>query len=174
MQTVIVTGDTDTFQLINPDVRVLANRRKWGDTQLYDEAAVRERYGLEPSQLIDYKALVGDTSDNVPGVKGIGEKTATLLLQQYGTLEAVYEHLDEITAKRARAALEAERGIASLSKTLVTIRTDVPLDLTWEQCRTSGYDRAQVLALFLSTGLFLLLELLLLTCLLRLTLTWCR
>jgi DNA polymerase-1 len=148
LQTIIVTGDTDVFQLIGPDVRVLINRRQWSDTQLYDEAAVRERYGLEPRQLIDYKALVGDTSDNVPGVKGVGDKTATRLLQKYGSLEAVYEHLDEITTTRARTALEAGRDSAFLSQTLVTIKTDLPLTLTWEQCRAQDYERGRVLALF--------------------------
>ncbi|MBN1889133.1 MAG: DNA polymerase I [Thermoflexales bacterium] len=148
LQTIIVTGDTDVFQLIGPDVRVLINRRQWSDTQLYDEAAVRERYGLEPHQLIDYKALVGDSSDNVPGVKGVGDKTATQLLQKYGSLEAVYEHLGDITAARARTALEAGRDSAFLSKTLVTIKTDLPLVLTWEQCRAQDYERGGVLALF--------------------------
>ncbi len=148
LHTIIVTGDTDAFQLINPSVRVLTNQRKWADTRLYDEAAVRERYGLEPRQLIDYKALVGDVSDNVPGVKGIGAKTATQLLLQYKTLDAIYAHLDEIAAKRVRAALEQGRASAYLSQDLVTIRTNIPLSVTWDQCRTSAYDHSQVLALF--------------------------
>lgn len=148
LQTLIVTGDTDTFQLINPAVRVLVNQRKWSDTQVYDEAAVRARYGLEPHQLIDYKALVGDPSDNIPGVKGIGEKTAIQLLQQYGALEAIYEHLDEITPKRAQTALAAGRDNAFLSKELATIRTDAPLNIRWEQCRTADYDRRRVQELF--------------------------
>jgi DNA polymerase-1 len=148
LQTIIVTGDTDIFQLIGPNVRVLTSQRKWSDTLVYDEAAIRERYGLAPSQLIDYKALVGDTSDNVPGVKGIGDKTATQLLQQYATLEAIYDHLAEITPRRAQAALEAGRDSAILSKKLVAIKTDVPLDITWEQCRAAGFDRDKVLTLF--------------------------
>jgi len=148
LDTLIVTGDTDAFQLIGPHVRVLTSQRKFSETKVYDEAAVRARYGLEPRQLIDYKALVGDTSDNVPGVRGVGEKTATQLLQQFGSLEGIYEHLDEITAKRVRAALEAGRQSAELSKRLVTIKTDVPLKISWDDCRTTTFDRAQVLALF--------------------------
>ncbi len=148
LQTIIVTGDTDAFQLIEPDVRVLTNQRKWSETRLYDEAAIRERYGLTPRQLIDFKAMVGDPSDNVPGVKGIGEKTATLLLQHYGSLENIYEHLEEITPRRAQVALAEGRANAFLSQALVTIKTDVPLAVTWDQCRTTGYDRNKVLELF--------------------------
>ncbi len=148
LQTLIITGDTDAFQLIGPDVRVLTSQRKWSDTKIYDEAAVRERYGLEPHQLIDYKALVGDTSDNVPGVKGVGEKTATQLLQQFGSVEEIYQHLDDITAKRARTSLEAGHTSAVLSKKLVTIKTDVPLKVQWDECRTAAFDRDQVAQLF--------------------------
>jgi DNA polymerase I len=148
LETLIVTGDTDTFQLIGPHVRVLAPRRAFGDTVVYDEAAIRERYGLEPSQLVDYKALVGDTSDNVPGVRGIGSKTATSLLQQYGTLENIYEHLQEIPSARFRSALEEGRDQAFLSKDLVTITTAVPVELDPEACRLRAIDREQVVELF--------------------------
>ncbi len=148
IETLIVTGDTDAFQLIGPNVRVLTSQRKWSETKVYDEAAVKERYGLEPRQLIDYKALVGDTSDNVPGVKGVGEKTATQLLQRFGSVEGIYEHLDEITAKRARTALEQGRESAQLSKQLVTIKTDVALKVKWEDCRTAVFDRDKVIRLF--------------------------
>ncbi len=148
LQTIIVTGDTDTFQLINPSVSVLINQRKWSDIRLYDPAAIQERYGLLPNQLIDYKALVGDTSDNIPGVKGIGDKTAVQLLQKYGTLDNIYAHLEEITAKRARAALEGGREAVRMSRELVTIKTDVPLSIEWEQCRTADYDRGKALELF--------------------------
>jgi len=148
IETLIVTGDTDAFQLIGPNVRVLTSQRKWSETKVYDEAAVKERYGLEPRQLIDYKALVGDTSDNVPGVKGVGEKTATQLLQRFGSVEGIYEHLDEITAKRVRTALEQGRESAQLSKQLVTIKTDVALKVKWEDCRTAVFDRDKVIRLF--------------------------
>jgi DNA polymerase-1 len=114
----------------------------------YDEGGIRERYGLEPEQLIDYKALVGDTSDNVPGVRGVGAKTATKLLQQYGTVEAIYEHLDEIKSGRFRNALEKGRDEAALSKKLVTIVTDVPVDLDLDACRVREMDRDRVAELF--------------------------
>ena len=148
LDVLIVTGDTDAFQLVGPDVRVLTSQRKWSETKIYDQAAVRERYGLEPHQLIDYKALVGDTSDNVPGVKGVGEKTATQLLQQFGSVEGIYQRLDDIIAKRARTSLEAGRTSAFLSKKLITIKTDVPLQVQWQECRTAAFDRDQVTRLF--------------------------
>jgi DNA polymerase I len=148
LETLIVTGDTDTFQLINPHVRVLTSRRQFGDTVIYDLAGIRQRYGLEPKQLVDYKALVGDTSDNVPGVRGIGNKTATALLQQYGSVEAIYEHLDEISSARFRAALEQGRDDAFLSKHLVTLVADLPVALDLAACRVRPIDRDRVVALF--------------------------
>jgi DNA polymerase-1 len=148
VETLIVTGDTDTFQLIDPKVRVMAPRRSFGDTLVYDEERIRQRYGLEPEQLIDYKALVGDTSDNVPGVRGIGDKTATKLLQQYGSIEGIYDNLDEISSARFRNALQENRDIAFLSKHLVTIVRDVPVSLDLEACRVRELDREQVVELF--------------------------
>ncbi len=148
VDTLIVTGDTDTFQLIGPHVRVLAPRRSFGDTLIYDEDGVRERYGLEPKQLIDYKALVGDTSDNVPGVRGIGAKTATKLLQEYGSVEAIYDHLEEISSPRFRSALEKGHDDAFLSKHLVTIVTDLPVSLDLGACRVGRVNREQVVELF--------------------------
>jgi DNA polymerase-1 len=144
----IVTGDTDAFQLIGPRIKVFTSGRMWNDTTTYDEKLVKERYLLKPIQLIDYKALKGDTSDNVPGVKGIGEKTAQQLLEKYGTVENIYKHLDKVEPARAKAALEANRDMAFLSKDLVTIRTDIPLKVKWDECSVRTYDRAKVEALF--------------------------
>jgi DNA polymerase-1 len=148
VDTLIVTGDTDTFQLIGPHVRVLAPRRSFGDTVTYDTESIRQRYGLEPEQLIDYKALTGDTSDNVPGVRGVGDKTATKLLQEYGSVEGIYEHLDEISSGRFRSALEEGRDIAFLSKHLVTITADVPVTLDLNSCLVKKIDRERVVELF--------------------------
>lgn len=103
--TLIVTGDRDAFQLVDDHIRVSTPGRVFSDTVIYDIAAIEGRYGLSPGQLIDFKGLVGDQSDNIPGVRGIGEKTATELLQKYGTLEGIYDHLDEIKNKRAQKAL---------------------------------------------------------------------
>ncbi len=148
IDTLIVTGDTDTFQLVGPHVRVMAPRRSFGDTVIYDQKRIRERYGLEPGQLIDYKALTGDSSDNVPGVRGVGAKTATKLLQQYGTLEAIYAHLDEVSSARFRNALEKGRDLAFLSQHLVTITPEVPVRLDLEASRRKELDRERVVELF--------------------------
>lgn len=148
LDVLIVTGDTDTFQLIGPRVRVMMPRRSFGDTIVYDVTRVRERYGLEPQQLIDYKALIGDTSDNVPGVRGVGDKTATKLMQEYGSLEAIYENLEKISSARFRKALEDNRDIAFLSKQLVTITRDVPVELNLEDARVKPLDREAVVDLF--------------------------
>jgi DNA polymerase I len=148
LEAIIVTGDSDAFQLIEPNIKVFTSGRQWQDTSLVDVNTVKERFGMEPRQLIDFKALKGDTSDNVPGVKGIGEKTATQLIQQYGSVENIYNHLTEVTPARAKSALEANREMAFLSKDLVTIRTQVDIPVTWEECAVHSYNRTQVEALF--------------------------
>jgi 5'-3' exonuclease len=132
-------------------VRVLTFSRQFGETVLYDEAAIQERYGLTPRQLIDFKSLKGDPSDNIPGVAGIGEKTATKLLQQYGTLENIYAHLDELDAK-VREKLVAGKAQAEQGKQLVTIVTDVPIQLDLDACRLGQIDRERVTALFRELG----------------------
>jgi DNA polymerase-1 len=148
VETLIVTGDTDTFQLVDDNTRVLTSRRRYSDTVIYDEAGIQERYGLKPLQIVDYKGLVGDSSDNIPGVRGVGKKTATQLLQEYGSIEAIYEHLDEVESPRFRKALEEGRDDAFLSKHLATIVIDIPLELDLEACRVAEYDYDRVTALF--------------------------
>src|SRR5919198_2594366 len=147
VETVIVTGDLDALQLVTPTVTVLTPRRGADDIPRYDEAAVYERYGLRPAQIPDYKGLVGDPSDNIPGVRGIGEKTATRLLQQFGTIEGIFEHLDELPEKQ-RTLLAPFREQALASKRLATIITDVPVTLDLARCRIGAYDRPRVTRLF--------------------------
>jgi len=148
VDTLIVTGDTDAFQLVDERVQVLTSGRRFSDTIVYDHEAILQRYGLEPDQLIDYKALVGDKSDNVPGVRGIGEKTAAQLLLQFRTLEGIYEHLGEVTPNKARQALEAGREDALRSRYLVTIRKDAPVELELEKCRVGEADVPRLTELF--------------------------
>ncbi len=128
----IATGDRDILQLLSPHVRVQLPRRG-GDDEVLDEAAFRKRYGLEPSQLVDLKALEGDSSDNIPGVAGVGKKTATDLLQQYGDLDNIYEHLQELKT-RVRNRLVEGREMAFLSRRLATIMRDLPIQLDLEAC----------------------------------------
>jgi DNA polymerase I len=149
VETMIVTGDRDIVQVVSDKTSVLTSGRKFSDTIVYTPETVQERWGLAPKQLIDLKALLGDTSDNVPGVKGVGEKGATDLIQTYGSVEAVYDNLEQVTAKRTRTALEAGRDSAFLSKHLVTIVTDVPgVALDLDACRVRDYDQDQVVELF--------------------------
>ena len=157
IETLIVTGDTDTFQLIAPRVRVLTFSRQFGETIVFDKDAIRKRYQLEPHQLIDFKTLKGDPSDNIPGIPGIGEKTATKLLQAYGSIENIYAHLDEIDAK-TREKLRAGKEQAFQGKRLVTIVTDAPVQLDLDACRVTAFDRERVLALFRQLGFRSLIE----------------
>ncbi|MGQ9676879.1 MAG: DNA polymerase I [Chloroflexota bacterium] len=143
LEVVIVSGDADTLQLVGPSVRVLTPGRVFTQTTIYDEAAVREKYGLSPEQLPDFKGLRGDPSDNIPGVRGIGEKTAAKLLAQFGTIEELYRHLDEVNLK-TKEALEQHEADARLGKRLATIVRDVPIELDLERCRAGDYDRRVV------------------------------
>ena len=144
----IVTGDRDAFQLVAPNIKVIISGRSFSDREVYDEARVEERYGLPPKKLIELKGLTGDSSDNIPGVKGIGEKGGAKLLQQYGTLEGIYDHLDEIAAG-TRAKLEAERESAFLSRDLGRIETSVPgVELNIEAGKTMDFDLVEVANLF--------------------------
>ena len=148
VETIIVTGDNDMLQAVFPGVKALAPRRTFSDTVLYDEEAVEKKYGVKPKQLADLKALVGDVSDNIPGIPGIGEKTATKLLQQYGSLEGIYEHIDEITPPKLQAALRQHRERAFQNRELSTIVRDVPVELDLKTCQVSEYNRDEVVKLF--------------------------
>jgi DNA polymerase-1 len=128
----IVTGDRDAFQLIDEQglVSVMATARGITETKLYDRAAVIERYGIAPEQIPDFYGLKGDTSDNIPGVPGIGEKTAAELLATFGTLESLLERTDEVSGVKRRENLVAHREDAIISKQLATMQRDLPLELS--------------------------------------------
>jgi DNA polymerase-1 len=131
LEVVIVSGDKDFYQLIGPRVSLL-NPGRGGpaavEEQLVTAASAHERLGVAPEQTVDYLALVGDSADNVPGVRGVGEKTAQKLLGQYGSLDAILSHAGEIEAKRVREALQTDADRARLSRELVTLHRDVPVD----------------------------------------------
>ena len=140
-ETIIISGDSDNLQLIDDKIKVYTLRKGVKDTVLYDEALVVKKYqGLKPKQLIDYRALRGDPTDNIPGVKGVGEKTATKLLQRFGTLENIYKKLDEIKPK-TKELLVRSREDAFVSKDLATIIQDVPLDFSLQDCSWDNYDK---------------------------------
>ncbi len=131
----VVTGDLDELQLVSERTSVMVTRRGITDTKVYDVAAVEERYGFGPEKLTDFRALRGDTSDNIPGVPGIGEKTAASLLKQFGSLEGALERLDEVKPSRVAAALEAHAEIARSAKELSTIVRDLSVDFDPEDLR---------------------------------------
>ena len=129
-----MSGDRDLLQLVNGQVHVLMPLIGITKTALFDAKRVEEKYGIKPSQIIDYKALVGDASDNYPGVTGIGPKTAAQLLQKYGTFESLYEHIGELPQQIGeKLAVDAEQ--AALAKKLATIHTDAPVHLNIKDCR---------------------------------------
>ena len=134
VDTIIFTGDMDTLQLVNEHVHALVAKRGISEATEYDEEAVFNRYGLPPNKLPDFKGLVGDKSDNIPGVPGIGEKTASKLLTEYGDLEGVLAHIDDLTPKEQRLLREMGDQ-ARQSKYLATIVLDAPVKLDLEACR---------------------------------------
>lgn len=141
IETIILSGDSDTLQLIDTHTKTYALRKGVKDTVLYDKKMVEERYqGLTPKQLIDFKALKGDPTDNIPGVPGIGEKTATGLIKEFGTLENLYQNLDDVKSK-TREILIQNKEQAFFSRDLVEINKSVPLDFNLRECHWGDYDK---------------------------------
>ncbi len=147
VEVIILTGDRDLLQLVGDGIRVRLAGQRLADSVDYGPQEVAKKLGILPQQIVDYKALVGDSSDNIPGVRGIGEKTALELLRKYGSLERIYKHLDELPA-RTRALLEAGSAQAELSRRLAAIVTDLPIEFSLEACRLHAYDRQRVADLF--------------------------
>ncbi|TMC85297.1 MAG: hypothetical protein E6J10_08205, partial [Chloroflexi bacterium] len=147
VQSIIYTGDMDTLQLVNKHVTVKVAKRGITEITEYDEDAVKARYGLTPEKLPDFKALVGDKSDNIPGVPGIGEKTASKLIADYGSLEGVLAHLHELKPKEQKLIGENSEQ-AKESKFLATIVLDAPVQLDLEACRIEHLNRDKVLEIF--------------------------
>src|SRR5919106_4746089 len=143
LDTMIVSGDLDGLQLVDDHVRLLTTRMGVAATVIYDEAKIMDRYGLRPDQMLDYKALKGDTSDNIPGVPGVGEKTASQLLQQFGSLDGIYDNLDEVKGK-LRERLAEHRESAFMSREVGRILCELPVELNVDEARTGRYDRRAV------------------------------
>lgn len=146
-ETIIVTGDHDLLQLVDNSTFVYMAGRTFQDSKLYKAAEVNERYGFGPDRIIDYKALKGDSSDNIPGVAGIGDKSAVALIQQFGDVESIYQHIED-TDTRVRKKLDTGKDMAFLSKQIATIATDVPIELSLEDCAWGGYKQKEVLGVF--------------------------
>jgi DNA polymerase-1 len=144
----IVSGDLDCLQLVSESVEALVPRRGITDTFVYGPDQVRQRYGFEPLQLVDFKALRGDTSDNIPGVPGVGDKTAAKLVQDFGTIESLLERVDELPDGRTKTSLKAHEDQVRLGKRMVTIVRDVPVELDLEKARWTRYDYDKVRTVF--------------------------
>lgn len=148
LRTIIVTGDQDTMQLVSPTVSILYQRGARNES-LFDPDAVKERYGLSPEQIPDLKALQGDPSDNIPGVQGVGAKTATTLLSEYGTVGELYEHIDDVTPERVRQRLIDGREAAMQGLELTRIVTELDLPVTLDDLQwTENFDRSRLVAFF--------------------------
>ncbi|MBI4342108.1 MAG: DNA polymerase I [Candidatus Omnitrophica bacterium] len=141
----LVTGDKDALQLVNSHIKVY-NPHK--EDQILDAEAVRSRYGVGPERMVDFMALMGDDIDNIPGVPGIGEKTATQLLKQFGSLEALYQHLEDLDSPARRASLSAAREQVELSRELARIDREVPMTVTLEALRVQEPDWRALRTLF--------------------------
>jgi DNA polymerase I len=144
----IVSGDLDCLQLVTDSVEALVPRRGITDTFVYGPDQVRQRYGFAPPQLIDFKALRGDTSDNIPGVPGVGDKTAAKLVQDFGSVEALLDRVDELPEGRLKTSIKANVDQIRLGKRMVTIVRDVPVELDLEHARWTRYDYDKARAVF--------------------------
>ncbi len=158
LETIILTGDLDALQLVDKNTKVYTLRKGVKDTVLYDEEKVKEKYqGLIPEQLIDFKALRGDPSDNIPGVLGVGEKTAIKLIKEFGSLDNLYSALNQRPLPKAvsisinqrlRAKLEEYKEQAYLSQMLAEIKDDVPIEFDLKKCRWGEYDKEKIIQIF--------------------------
>ena len=155
IETIILTGDLDALQLVDKNTKVYTLRKGVKDTVLYDKEKVEEKYGgLIPEQLVDFKALRGDPSDNIPGVFGVGEKTAITLIRKFGSLENLYQELEKNSDKvkeiqqSLRKKLLDYKDQAFVSKMLAEIKCDVPIEFNLEKCRWKGYNKEKVIELF--------------------------
>ena len=146
---VIVTGDQDALQLVSENVEVVTPISGYTKVKRYDRAAVYEKLGVWPEQVPDYKGLRGDTSDNIPGVRGIGEKTAASLLADFVSLERIYSEIEKVQPERIRELLRTNAENAVMSKRIATIlRTDECFDLRLAECGVNGFDLAALNGVF--------------------------
>ena len=158
VDTLVVTGDNDMLQVVSPSTKVMSPRRSFSDTVIYDEAGVEQKYGISAGQLAEFKALTGDPSDNIPGVPSIGDKTAAKLLRQFGSLDGIYDHIDEISPEKLQTSLRDYKDHVLRNRELTTIVTKVPITLNLDACHVTAYDRNQVVELFRELGFVSLLS----------------
>ncbi|OEH84453.1 DNA polymerase I [Desulfuribacillus stibiiarsenatis] len=148
IETIIVSGDKDTFQLVGEHTKVYLTKKGISETEIINVEVLKEKFDLSPQQMIDVKGLMGDTSDNIPGVPGVGEKTALKLIQEYETLENVIANIEQIKGKLKERLMEHQEQ-ALLSKRLATIDCEAPLTIDWEIARYTSYDKEKILPIFM-------------------------
>lgn len=154
----VISGDKDLLQLVSDHVTVHVTRKGISEIDKYTPESLEEKMGIRPEQVIDMKALMGDSSDNIPGVPGVGEKTALKLLKQYPTLEEVYEHIDEIGGKKLKENLINHKEEAFMSKELVTIDRKSPVEIKVDDLEYKGYETSKVTEIFKDLGFVSLLN----------------
>lgn len=149
VSSLIVTGDLDTLQLVDKNTKIYTLKKGIKDTMIYDQSAVFERYSLKPEQMIDLKGLKGDPSDNIPGVPGIGEKTAIELLKKFGSLKNLYQQIEKADLNpKLKAKLLEYKDQAFFSQHLATIKRDAPIEFNLEDCDWGRYNKEKVIKLF--------------------------
>lgn len=154
----VISGDKDLTQLVSEHITVDITRKGITDVDSYTPEFVQEKYGLFPAQIVDMKGLMGDSSDNIPGVPGVGEKTAIKLLKEYETLERLLESLDQVTGKKLKEKLEENKDQAIMSKELATINCDAPVEITLADVQYGGYDVKSVIGIYKELGFNSLLD----------------
>ena len=154
---IIVTGDKDALQLVDKHIKIMTTKKGISDIVVYDEHKVKERYGVSPKQFADYLGLKGDPSDNIPGVPGIGEKTASKLIHEFESIENLYQNLDAVESKRWREMLAEHEAEAKLSKKLAILERDIPIDVDFRECRLGTWDEEKIRDLFSKLEFFSLL-----------------
>ena len=158
IKSIIVTGDLDTLQLVNENTEVYTLKKGVTQSIIYDKKAIEERYGLLPEQIVDFKALKGDQSDNIPGIPGIGEKTAIYLLKRFKSLENIYKDINKIEDQKLKAKLKEYKDQAFFSQYLATIRKDVPIDFDLKQCKFGFYNKEKIKEIFENLEFYTLIK----------------
>ena len=148
LSVLIITGDRDALQLVTDSVNVLITKKGITDFELYDPAKMQERYGLTPEEFIDLKGLMGDSSDNIPGIPGVGEKTGIKLLKQFGSIENMLAGTQEISSEKLRTKIEENAQLAIMSKRLATINVNVPIDVRLDEMKTEDPDYDKLIELY--------------------------
>lgn len=157
MEILIATGDFDVFQVVHGPIKILYPEKSFKESKIITSKEVMEKYGITPAQIPDYKGLCGDSSDNIPGVTGVGPKTAQELIQRYGSLEKIYDHLDKLP-EGIRKKMEAGKESAFFSRKLATLVSEVPLKFSLEECRVSKLDPKKIVPVLEKFGFRALLK----------------